>query len=262
VVKVIAELALASGLVGAATMAGDRFGQRVAGLVSGLPVVVGPLLLIAAQQRGLRFAAATANGVLLGLPALGAFAFAYARSAQRGPAVGLLSGWAAAAVTAALIWLCPLALPFPGGLLVAMVSLTVAFRSMPQSRRKAVGPSPSRSSLGSVVVRMGTTAGLVLLLWTALAVFGPVIGGMLAALPTVVSVLVLFAHRDCGPEAAVSLLRGGLAGMASFVGFCAVVALMLVGAGVATTFAVGCLLATSLGALVTCSRRFRPSRAR
>jgi hypothetical protein len=72
VAKLIAELSLAPGLVAAATIAGDRWGQRVAGLVSGLPVVVGPLLLIADKQRGAGFAATAANSVLLGLPALGA----------------------------------------------------------------------------------------------------------------------------------------------------------------------------------------------
>ena len=247
-VRLIAELALAPGLVGAATLVGDHWGQRVAGLVSGLPVVVGPLLLIAAQERGLRFTASAANGVLLGLPALGGFALAYARSAHRGPAVGLLRGWMAAAALAALVSLCLAGLPFPCGLLIAAGSLALAFCLMPRVHDAAIQPRRSGSSLKAVQLRMGATAALVLALWAALAVLGPTIGGVLAGFPAVVSVLAVFAHRDGGSDAAISLLRGSLAGMTSFVGFCAVVALLLSRAGLATTFALGSALGLGLQA--------------
>lgn len=247
-VRLIAEVALAPGLVGVATLVGGRWGQRVAGLVSGLPVVVGPLLLIAAQRRGLRFAASTANGVLLGLPALGGFALAYARSAHHGPAIGLFSGWVSAAALAALVSLCLAGLPFPAGLLVSSTSLALAFRLMPGAPDAAIQPRRSDVSLKAMQLRMAATAALVLVLWAALAVLGPTIGGVLAGLPAVVSVLALFAHRDGGSDAAVSLLRGSLAGMTSFVSFCAVVALLLSSAGLAATFAVGSVLGVALQA--------------
>jgi hypothetical protein len=247
VLELLAELALAPGLVGAATVAGDRWGQGIAGLISGLPVVVGPLLLIAAHERGLRFAASSANGVLLGLPALGGFALAYARSATRGPGVGLLSGWASASALAAFVLLCPIPLPFPAGLVVAAISLSAAFLLMPRTPIDA--PGHARSSSTAVSLRMGATVALVLGLWTALAVLGPTVGGILAALPTVVSVLVFFAHRGGGADAAVSLLRGALAGMASFVAFCAVVAWLLGGEGPMTTFLVGTVLSVGVQAV-------------
>jgi hypothetical protein len=260
--KLVAELALAPGLVGTATVAGDRWGHRVAGLVSGLPVVVGPLLLIAAQERGAEFAATAANGVLLGLPALGGFALAYARSACRGAGIALLIGWTAAAAVATLVWLCPIPLPFPAGLVLAAISLAAAFLLMPGS------PSgtgvPTRSGSRSVAPRMGATAVLVLALWAGLAILGPTVGGILAALPTVVSVLVFFTHRDCGAGAAVSLLRGALAGMAGFVGFCAAVAGLLASEGLVPTFAVGSMVGICLQAVsqrwLTRSGRSAPRR--
>jgi hypothetical protein len=244
VAKLIAELSLAPGLVAAATIAGDRWGQRVAGLVSGLPVVVGPLLLIADKQRGAGFAATAANSVLLGLPALGGFALAYARAARRGPGLGLLSGWGAAAALAALIWLCPVPLPFPAGLVFAAISVGGAFLLLPRSTKETRAPVPERSR--PVSIRMAATAALALLLWAALAVLGPTVGGVLAALPTIVSVLVFFVHRECGADAAVSLLHGALAGMVSFVVFCAVVAWMLTSAGLLATFFVGAALGVCL----------------
>jgi hypothetical protein len=205
---------------------------------------VGPLLLIAAQERGDGFAATAANGVLLGLPALGGFALTYARLAHRGSIVGLLSGWASAAALAALILLCPTPLPFPTGGAVATASLSAAFLLMPRSAIDGAKPVRSRSRL--VSRRVGPTAILVLGLWTALAVLGPTIGGILAALPTVVSVLAFSAHRDCGADAAVTLLRGALAGMTSFVGFCAAVSWLLASEGVVTTFLIGTVLGVCL----------------
>jgi hypothetical protein len=246
-VRQIVELALAPGLVGAATRIGDRWGQQVAGLMSGLPVVVGPLLLIAAQERGLRFAAASANGVLLGLPTLGGFALAYALAARRGAPAGLLWGWVTAAALAAVISLLPMSLSFPAGLIVAAISLTGSYVLLPRPRGETAGPVATKPT--AVLLRIGVTAALVLTLWAALAVLGPTVGGILAGLPTVVSVLVFFVHRDRGADAAESLLRGAVAGMAGFVGFCAVVGWLLTIEGSLPTFLIATAVGVSLQAL-------------
>jgi hypothetical protein len=237
VLNPVAELLLAPALVGAATVVGRRWGPRVAGLVSGLPVVVGPVLLLAARARGPAFAASAANGTLLGLIAVAGFALAYARSARRGWVVSLLVGWTAACLLAGLVWLLPVQLSFPAGVFVATTSLAAALRLMPVSTDDRVKPPPSAVRRNGLWLRMAATAALVLLLSEALILLGPVIGGILAGLPAVLSVLAVFTHRDQGPRAAVSLLRGALVGMTGFVGFCVVVAAFLPEAGVATTFA-------------------------
>ena len=61
------KLTLAPGLVAATTVAGRRWGPRVAGWLGGLPVVVGPILLALALERGDGFAAEAAEGSLIGL---------------------------------------------------------------------------------------------------------------------------------------------------------------------------------------------------
>jgi len=73
---------------------------------------------------------------------------------------------------------------------------------------------------------------------------GPLAGGILAALPVLASVLAVFTHAQHGPDALADLLRGMLGGMTGFVVFCALVATLVVPAGIAIAFA-----AAALGAL-------------
>jgi hypothetical protein len=55
---------LAAALVGVSTLAGRRWGHQVAGLVGAFPLIVGPVLLLAAERHGAEFAARTAAATL------------------------------------------------------------------------------------------------------------------------------------------------------------------------------------------------------
>jgi hypothetical protein len=90
---------------------------------------------------------------------------------------------------------------------------------------------------------MVLTALLVFSLAAAATLFGPLVGGMLAALPVLASMLAVFTHREHGPVAAAALLRGALAGMAGFVTFVEVVGVLVVPDGVASAFAAATLAA-------------------
>ena len=70
---------------------------------------------------------------------------------------------------------------------------------------------------------MAVTSVLVLALVAAADRLGPTAGGILAALPTLVSVLAVFTHRQHGAAAVAELLRGMLHGMAGFLVFCVLV---------------------------------------
>jgi hypothetical protein len=87
------------------------------------------------------------------------------------------------------------------------------------------------------------TAALILVLTVAAELFGPVVGGMLAALPVLASVLAVFTHRVHGSDATIGLLGGMLTGMAGFVAFCAAIALLAAPAGTAVAFAVATVCA-------------------
>jgi hypothetical protein len=243
----VLEVLLAPLLVGASGLAAVRWREEVAGLVSAFPAIVGPLLLIAADAHGPAFAARTAAGTLLGLVALAAFALVYGHLA-RGASwrVALAGAWLAAAAASAV--LVGLGHPRPAvAAVVALAALAVAHRALPP----VAGGAAVRVSLmvAELPARMLVTALLVVALALAADRFGALVGGVLAALPVLASVLAVATHRGQGTAAVVDLLRGMLAGMGGFVAFCAVVALMVEAAGVPVAFALataGCLLAQGL----------------
>ena len=93
---------------------------------------------------------------------------------------------------------------------------------------------------------MVLTAVLVVSLAAAASRLGPVVGGVLAALPALASILAVFTHEQHGAHALVVLLRGMLSGMAGFVVFCALVAVLAERAGVGATFTAAALAAVCL----------------
>jgi hypothetical protein len=95
---------------------------------------------------------------------------------------------------------------------------------------------------------MAVAALLVAGLAAAAGALGAVAGGMLAALPVLACVLAVFTHRDRGAPAAVALLRGMLAGMASFVIFCQLIATLIVGLGIGPAFAAATVVALAVQA--------------
>lgn len=230
----VLELLLAPALAGAAGLAARRWRERAAGFVSAFPAIVGPLLLVAADEHGAAFAAETAAATLLGLVALSAFGLAYGRAAVRGSwPVALGVAWSAAAVVAAVASAAPVAVGPAAGTAVAAGSLLLARRALPA----AVGGSPVPLALREIPVRMALTAALIVALALAAGRFGATVAGVLAGLPVLASVLAATTHRRQGRTAALELLDGMLAGLGGFVAFCAVFAATAVPWGVAPAFA-------------------------
>jgi hypothetical protein len=237
-------LLVAPVLVATSTTVARRWGERAGGVVSAFPAIVGPVLLIVALAHGPRFAAKAASGTLLGLASLAAFAFAYGRVACRHQwRASLLAGWACAAFAALAVGLAAGDAGSQAGLAVAAVTLALAYRALPACVRSSATPQRRR---GTVASRMATAALLVALLSAAAGALGPLAGGMLAALPVLACVLAVFTHREAGSSAAIGLLRGLLAGMASFVVFCQLIATLIVPYGIAPAFEAATVAALGL----------------
>ena len=233
---------LAASLVGAATLAARRWGHGVGGVLSVFPLIVGPVLLLAAERHGAAFASRAAGATLLGLVALAGFALVYARAAAHTGWVGsLLIAWVAAA-----------ALGVAAGRLDVGLLAACGFAAAATAGARAGLPRPVPGAGTRAVpawdlpVRMALTALLILLLTAAANRFGPVAAGALSALPALASVLAVSTHRRHGRDALVELLRGTVDGMAGFAVFCAVVGALLVRTGVAPAF----LLALAAAAAV------------
>ena len=232
VLKLVLTLLVAPALVGASTLAARRWGQRLGGLVSAFPAIAFAVLLIDAHERGSEFAARAASSTLLGLLTLSVFVVVFGRVACRASwKPSLLTGWIAALAAAALLGAKELGTA--ASLAVATASLTAAFVALPPARDQARHPPPLRYELP---LRMIATAGLVAALSAAAAELGPHVGGLLTALPVLASVLAVFTLAHHGAPALHDLLRGMVSGMAAFVVFCALVAVLVQPAGIVLAF--------------------------
>src|SRR5688572_29564927 len=90
------KLVLVPALVAAVTLAARRWGLRVAGIMTGLPLVAGPTFVFLAIEQGNGFAAEAARSAILGIVATTAFVVAYALSAMRvNWLASVLAGWIA-----------------------------------------------------------------------------------------------------------------------------------------------------------------------
>jgi hypothetical protein len=257
------EILIAPLLVALATLVGRRWGARAGGLVSAFPAVVGPVLLIVAERQGDLAAAHAATATLLGLVALSGFALVYARAAggTRWPG-SLAAGWACAIAVAAIAGWSLSGAGLPVALPAAVLSIAAARAGLPRFAEQRYIGSPQDRPRGDVALRMALTGALIVLLTIATELLGPVVGGMLAALPVLASVLAVSTHRVDGSEATIGLLAGMLTGMAGFVAFCAAIALLVMPAGTPVAFAVATVCAVAAQALmliVPSEPRFLPA---
>jgi hypothetical protein len=256
---VLAVAALAALLVAVATLAARRWGHGVGGVLSAFPLIVGPVLLIAAERHGPAFAAEAAAATLAGLVALAGFALAYAWAAarRRSWAASLLAAWAVAAALG-------LAAGGAGvGLIAATASAALAI-AVARAGLPAAAPArlPERLDAWDLPLRMALTALLIVALTAAANAFGPVAAGALSALPTLASVLAVFTHRLGGHDAVVELLRGMVEGMVAFATFCAVVGALVDRAGIAPAFLLATAAAVAVQAGIVYARHAVPAASR
>jgi len=193
-----------------------------------------------------------ATATLLGIVALSGFVLVYGRSARRCRwPLSLGLAWAVAAVLGVLVGLVGYGLF--GGLVAAIVAPALAYVALPRGRAVEVRVWFPPWEMPA---RMAVTALLIVGLTVAGERFGPTAAGVLAALPTLASVLAVFTHARHGHDALIAMLRGMLGGLGSFVTFCAVIALLVEPAGVIPAFvlATGAALLVQLVAVVPAPR--------
>ena len=249
-------LLLAPLLVGLASLAARRWGDRAGGWIAALPFVAGPLLFIVALEQGPRFAAQAATTAISGIVALAVFALVYARTCSRLPWwMSLLVGWASYMLVAALLR--PWNGPIWERLATSFASLWLCQRLLP-----AASPDDSRTTPWKydLPVRMVSAAALVATVAGLARAMGPAWSGLLAPFPVATTILVVFSQLQKGPEAVSRLLQGFLPALAGLALFFAVLSRALE-LGIAAGFCLALLaaLAAQGANLVLESRLNRPA---
>jgi hypothetical protein len=229
-------------LIGAASLAGRRWGPAVGGWFVGLPLTSGPIALFLALDHGVDFAAAATVGSLAGALAEAVFCLAYAAGARAGWPAALAAATLAFAAAATLVQRA--ALPLSAATACAFVALLGALALMPRPRATAVPPPPPAWDLPA---RMVITTALVLAITGAAVTLGPRLSGVLATFPVYAAILTVFAHR-ASAAAAVQVLRGLLLGLFAFAAFFVVLGVSIGPLGVAAGFALATAAALAVQA--------------
>ena len=220
-------------LVAGVTLGDRRWGPRIGGWLTALPVVAGPTLFFLAMEQGDAFAARAALATLVALIAVAAFGVVYAWVSLRcGWALSLLAGWAAFVAATVLL----LAVPWTPmtALVAALAAFAVAARVLPAERPH---PAPSPTPAWDLPVRMIGTLAVVLTVTSAAERLGPALSGAFTPFPVALTVLVVFAHAQQGAPLAIQLLRGFFPAMWGFALLCLVLAQAMVPLGPGLAFA-------------------------
>jgi hypothetical protein len=211
-------------LVGAASLAGRRWGSGVSGWLIGIPFTSAPIALFLTLDAGPSFGARAAAGIMAGAISQAVFCLAYAWTALRsGWAISLLVatlGFAASTVVLNLIEMPPASV-----LVVIVIVLVVALFLMPDQGEQP--PQPAQFPRWDLPARMAVATAFVVALTAAAPFLGPRLAGLLAPFPLYGAVLAAFAHRLQGVPAAIGVMRGLLLGLFSFSAFFAVLATLL-----------------------------------
>ena len=245
-------------LIGAASLAGRRWGETLSGWFIGLPLTSGPVCWFLAIEQGTGFAAAAARGCLAGAAAEAGFCLAYAIAARKGGWIGsLAAGTLAFAAGAASFQIAD-----PPLWILALIvygALAAALLLMPELATGRAGfPEPPAWDLPA---RMAVATALILGLTGIAPLLGAQLSGMLATYPIFGAVLAAFAHHQSGAAAAGRVLRGLLIGLFGFTGFFLCLALAIEPLGIAASFAAATALALSIQGVslwvgpVRCPRR-------
>lgn len=212
----LGKLLLTPMLIGAASLAGRRWGPAISGWLVGFPFTSAPVALFLALGYGTGFAAAAAVGIMAAAISQAAFGLAYAWVAHRhGWPGSIVAGSLAFAASTVVLQRVSLTL---APLLVAVVAILIlALRLMPSPVDRPAGKlSTPRWDLGA---RMVVATACVLLLTGVAPALGARLTGLLAPFPLYAAILTVFAHRLQGPAAAAAVLRGLLHGLFAFAGF-------------------------------------------
>lgn len=221
----ILKLLLIGATVYLSSMAARFGGHRLSGLITGLPMIVGPILALVLIDHGAPRTREIALATLMCFPATLLHAVVFAQASRRWPwPVCLLLATALYLAFAAGLKL--LALPFLGAGVLAALSPLVALRLMP-----AVEAGPAASSVliprQELFFRIAAAMAMAAAIIEGAGFLPAFVSGLLLAVPIAGAVLPCFTLPRYGSAATVQLLRGFARGLYGFLAFIVMLCLLL-----------------------------------
>jgi hypothetical protein len=238
-VIILFKLLITPFFIGAATLAGRRWGPIVNGLVVGLPLTTGPISFILANEYGLAFATKAAAGNLAGQVSMCVFCLTYSLVAQR-TNWKVSAGAAIAAFLATTFTLNRVAWQLLPAFLILVLAIALVAWIVPQRPLAVAQAAPPKWDLPA---RIGIATTFVIVLTSVANVLGPQLSGLISTFPIFGVLFAVFTHFQQGPQAAANLLRGIVLGSVSYALFFLTIGVCLIPVGMALTYVLAPLAA-------------------
>lgn len=210
-----AKLALAAGIVVAASLLVERSGPVLGAMIATLPISVGPAYVFLAMEHDSGFIAGSAVASLAVNTATAVFLTLYSLLARsRSLAVSLplgLLGWGAmAAAVSRVDWTLPGAVAL--NLIVFAACLPVALRGL-----AATPPVRAAGRRWDIPARAAAVTGLIAAVLLIGRALGPAAAGFAALAPVVTGSLALLLHPRIGGPATAAVFANALIGMVGYI---------------------------------------------
>ncbi len=247
-----AKMAVTAAFLIAATLAAERAGPLVGGLVASLPISTGPVYIFLALDHDAQFISTGALGTLVMNAANVAFALIYALLAQRrslavsfglGIAAWFLIGW----IANSLDW----TLAGAGALNIAAIA--GCYMIVRPLRHVRVPPMHARWS--DLVLRAALAAILVGFVVTLSFHIGAKASGIFGVFPTVFTSVMLIMHNRLGGKATAAVLANAILGLGGLGLAAATVHLAAVPLGKWAALFLGLMARFAWGLLIFATRR-------
>ncbi len=210
-------------LVGLASLAARRWGNTVAGLITGFPLMTAPISIFLTIEQGAEFTVSASIGILIALVGIAVYALAYVVAA-RFVAWPFAITYAYAAFFAASWLVAPYITTHFTAALAAYLAIIISIVLMPRNRS---GGAPLQVPIWEIWLRMFSTAAMIALVTSIASMLGPTWTGIIATIPVMATIMVTFTHGRFGHRPATVFMRSMMLSMFSFATFFVVVAYAL-----------------------------------
>jgi hypothetical protein len=229
-----------------ATIAAERGGPVVAGLVSTLPSSSGPAYIFLSFDHDLAFLSQSALAGFVNNAAIAVFALAYVTVARRyrtpASAAVAVCAWLAAAVA-----LCSVTWTTAGAVVLNIIVIAVCY-AIGRRHRGSARPVTIRRCY-DIPLRATMVAVLVAAVVTVSLRVGPMLTGTIAAFPIVLFSLILILQPRLGGTATAAVLANSMIGLIGFGLFCLTLHVAVVPLGIAAAMALAVALNAGMNAL-------------
>lgn len=209
------KLALVAASILLSSAVARRFGHALAGVVSGMPMIAGPICAILLIDQGAQVVRAIALATLVCIPGAIVHSVSVGWSSRRLP-WQLSIGLALSLFMLVGLSLTRLQLPVVLTCVLALAAPTLGLLASPRVARSG-GPVPVPHF--EIVLRLVAALAMAAAVLLSAGVFPPTVSGLLLAVPITGTVLPCFTLPRYGPQATAALMGGFLMGLHGFAAF-------------------------------------------